>query len=298
MMQYLPAKFPFSRLGYVQQPFGLRVSCVLDESFVKKQTLVTGFAIEATGGMEPYFGLGPFTKGVIRELGKSLGFFLGTVDQDGGTTIIYWGTNGESTIQPLAYRNADQWKYYSFGRPIDNFGRKSCILPALKYFLEGDFLLSRPIKRRNATPGIFVFLLDGALDDFRATMDYLGTVVKGMAEHQRKLDHIIFIGFGDRFEEENQGQIQALASINRTTNSQMITSLIVQNIDYAFEEIKAAIMPYVNIPGSGAIYNGAGQVVQVYPEGLPGVLQFQLPIGSNSFIVKINDKQYNQELVL
>jgi hypothetical protein len=296
-MQSAPTQFPFSHVYFGLQPFGIRVHCTLDPSLIKKQAQITGLAIEATGGMQPYFGYGPFVKNSIRALGQTLGGHLGTFDRDGGTSVIYWGTNDTTTIQPLGFRPTEQWRNYSFSPPTSGYGRNNCILTAIKHFLESEFRADRTIKRDNALPGVFVFLLDGPVDDFNAVLDYLIKFAEDVIAHRRMLDHLIFVGMGEQILESIQGQIQAFAATSGRTDPPLITSLIVRNISDVAADVEEAIMACVSATKPGKVFEGKGQEICKFPSGLPGAFQFYLSGGSKSFLVDIDGAIYKQELI-
>lgn len=294
-MQQPMTKFPFSRICYGQQPFGLRVQCVLDPSLVPSGSLLTGLAIEATGGMESYFGMGPFSKGVVKEIGQRLGEFLGKIDKQGGTSIVYWGTDDTDMFQSLGFRCASEWGFFSFGRPSNGFGRKGLLCPALNYFLEDTYLKERAL-RKSDLEGIFVFLLDGGIDDYAKALDYVGQFADDVIANRRTRKRLIFVGLGERFIEASHGQIQALASYSQKTNPPVITSLVVKDPQTAIEQIKDALMQYLKLDKPGILVGEKGNIIQDYSDGLPGAFQFYLPTGSHSFLLNMDGNQYWQQL--
>lgn len=285
-------QFPFSKIGLTQQPFGLRVQCVLDASLIKGSSYITGLAIEATGGMEPHFGLSAFSKGVIKEFGRSLGNFLGKTDKQNGTTTLYWGTGDACSFQNLGFRSASEWDFFQFGRPVAGFGRRSEMLPILRYFLDGEYVSIRPEMRQSE--GIYVFLLDGALDDYPQVLDFLGQFASDVINDRKKRNNVILVGFGENFIESSQGQLHALAALSNRTNPPIISSLTVQNAQNLVEDVKDAIMAYVKVSHGGAVLNGNNQIIQNYPLGMPGAFQFYLPSGSKSFMINLDGTLYMQ----
>jgi hypothetical protein len=295
-MKSTSTQFPFARVQYGQQPFGVRVRCVLDSSLLVQPVQVTGLAIEATYGMEPYFGFGPFSKGIVRAVGQNLGRILGRIDFHGGTTIIYWGTNNEEKIQLLGYREGWQWESFNFSRPIDNFGTTSCMLSAVNYFLDGTHLASRPLRREDL-PGIFVFLLDGPVSDFSAVYDQVRQAAFVMQKGDRKPDHLIFAAIGADYLEKGCGQIQALAACNNQSDPPLFTSLIVPDTDSVAQEVGAAVMSYVRVIYPGMVRDLSGQRICDFSDGLPGAFQFYLPSGAKAFTLEMNGTLFRQELV-
>jgi len=294
-MQLAPTQFPFTRVFYGQQPFGLRVQCILDSSLICKHTLVTGLAIESTGGMEPYFGLGPFSRGLIKEIGQSLGCFLGELDKQGGTSIIYWGTNDSDAIQSLGFRKATDWSYYSFLRPTGGFVHKSSLYSAVNYFLTDTYLNDRKLINPDQE-GIFVFILDGSVDDYAKVLDYVGQLTQDMIAGRRNKMRLIFVGIGENFIEASQGQIQALASYSGKTDPPIIASLVVHNLQDLFERIKDVLMLYFTIGKSGSLLDDKGGIIRNYPDGLPGAFQFYVPVGSSHFNINIDGTFYSQKI--
>ena len=291
-MQNLNVQFPFSKVSLTQQPFGLRVQCVLDAGLIKESSYVTGLAIEATGGMEPYFGLSAFSKGVIKDFGRSLGGFLGKVDKQNGTIALYWGTNDVTSYQSLGFRSASEWDFFQFGRPALGFGRRGNLLSVLRYFLDDEHLSARQTTRQSE--GIFIFLLDGALDDYPGVLDFLSQFASDVANDRKKRSNVILVGFGENFIEASQGQLHALAALSNRTSPPIISSLTVQNTQNLIENVKDAVMVYIKTSRSGAIFNGSNQLIQDYPTGVPGAFQFYLPPGSKSFMLNLDGVLYTQ----
>lgn len=295
MSQLNGPQFPFAKLSFIQQPFGVRVKCVLDSSLVKEQDCATGVAIEATGGMEPYFGLSAFSKGVVKEFGRSLGEFLGKLDRQNGTTVLYWGTGDTPPVQNLGFRSGSEWGFFQFGRPISGFGRRSELMPALQYFLENEQLTAdQPI--RQGQEGIYVFLLDGNMDDYPDVLDYLSQFVGDVIGERRKMSRLIFTGFGDNFIETSQGQLHALAALSNRTEPPVISSLVVRDVNNLIEDVKDAVMVYVKAARKGAVLDDKGKLIHDFPNGLPGAFQFYIPSGSNSFTINMDDNLYTQRV--
>jgi hypothetical protein len=296
-MQSIPTKFPFTRVYFGSQPFGVRVRCTLVPSLIKKRAHITGLAIEATGAMENYFGFGPFGRNYIKELGQTLGNQLSALDRDGGTTIIYWGTNDTTSIQSIGFYPAEQWTNSSFKPPANGYGRKHIIQEAIRYFLEGKFLTTRLIKSDLSIPGIFVFVLNGPVDDFTTILDYLNKVGEAAMAHRRKLDHLVFVGVGEHILENIQGQIQAFAAASGCTSPSLITSLIVHRFEDISLFVEEAVMAFVTTDKPGAIFEVRGKEICNFPSGLPGTFQFYLSGGATSFLLDLDGIIYKQELV-
>ena len=286
-------QFPFAKLSLTPQPFGLRVKCVLDAELIKTKSHITGTAIEATGGMANYFGLGAFSKGMVKELGRSLGEFLGKLDKQGGTTVIYWGTNDEKSIQNLGFRSGSEWGYFQFGKPIAGFGKKCELMPALRYFLEEGHLSVRPSLRGQAE-GIFIFLLDGGIDDFPFVLDYLGQFVGDVVGERRKRAHLVFVGMGENFIEESRGQLHALAALSNRANPPVISSLVVRDVSLLVDMVKDSVMEFMQVSKQGAVLNSNNQPIQSFPDGVPGAFQFYIPVGSKSFMLNLDGNLYTQ----
>ena len=294
-MQQPSTQFPFEHVYFTQQPFGIRVRCVLDSELIKRQHQITGLAIEATGGMEPYFGMGAFSKGIVKQIGQSLGEFLGKLDKREGTSVIYWGTNDTTSIQPLGFRQSAEWHFFSFTRPSVGFGKKSNLQPALKYFLEGDHS-SVWTASGTGQEGIFVFLLDGKLDDYPIVLDYLGQFTAEIIGQRRKMSHLVFVGIGENFIEVSRGQLQAIASYSGRSEPPMITSLAVNSLTDVVDNIKDVVMTYTRVAESGSILNNKGQLIQNFPNGLPGAFQFYIPSGTTSFTLNMEGILYTQTI--
>jgi hypothetical protein len=288
-------QFPFAKLSFTQQPFGVRVKCVLDSSLVKEQDCITGAAIEATGGMESHFRVGAFSKGIVKEFGRSLGEFLGRLDRQNGTIMAYWGTGDVPPIQNLGFKSSSEWGFFQFSRPASGFGRRSELMPALRYFLEDRNIAVRTPYRQEQE-GIYVFLLDGSIDDYPHVLDYLGQFVGDVTGERRKMCRLIFAGFGDNFIEASQGQLHALAALSNRAEPPIISSLVVSDAGNLIEDVKDAVMVYVKASRKGAVLDEKGKLIRDFPNGLPGAFQFYIPSGSGSFTIRMDDNLYTQRV--
>jgi len=294
-MPIVPSQSPFAQVSFAHQPFGIRVRCVLDLPGLSKARQTTGVAIEATGAMQSWFGLGPFSKNMIREVAQSLGVLLSSLDRNEGTTFLYWGTNDPGLLQPLGFRTAEQWRSFPFIAPR-TFGHSRHLLPAIKYFTEGIHPgTGRRFREGSTSRGIFVFLLDGAIEDFEEVRGYC----LKLAEESESDSHpitLISVGFGSQFLENSRGQMQALAAQFGRLKTPIFSSVVADELLAVPEVAREAIMANVIVAEMGVVFDASGKEIRRFPSGLPGMFEFYLSANATAFSVNIDGIIHEQTL--
>jgi hypothetical protein len=294
-MQSVPTKFPFTHVYFEQQPAEVRVHCILNSYLISKRPLVTGLAIDGTGSMQSQFGYGPFASNKVRSFGQPLGCFLGSLDKQGGTSIIYWGTGDPGSIQSLGFRKASDWSSFSFSPP-NNYGRKESLCPGLNWFFSEAYLNDRKLEQ-SEQEGIYLFLLYGPIMDYDDVSNHIKQLTQDMLAGRRKKSRLVFVGLHSL--DYDWFQIRSLvSSYSDVIDPPLVSSLFLREHQDLFDAIEEALMIYFTIGSSGSIRNMKGGIIQDYPDGLPGAFQFNLPNGSSGFSIKLDSSIYSQELPL
>ena len=294
-MPTVPSQPPFARVSFWHEPFGIRVRCVLDLPCLSKSGQTTGVAIEATGAMQHWFGLGPFSKNMIREVAQSLGVLLSKLDKSDGTTFLYWGTNDPGLIQPLGFRTAEQWLSFPFAAPR-YYGHENRLLPAIQYFTDGIHPgTGRRFREESTSQGIFVFLLDGDIEDFEEVRGYC-LKLAGESESGCYPIRLISVGFGSQFLANSKGQMQALAAQLRRIKTPIFSSVVADELHAVPEVAREAIMANVMVAEMGVVFDANGEEIRRFPAGLPGMFEFYLSANSTAFAVNIDGTVHTQTL--
>lgn len=287
---------PFLQVRSWQQPFGIRVRCVLGLPVPAKTGLVTGAAIEATGGMQAYFGAGPFSRGQIRGPTLALAEILSLLDKHGGTTLLYWGTGNTESFQSLGFRTPDQWRTHPFPPPR-MFGRSGCLLPAIRYFIEGTHpATGHFFAEEGRRLGVFVFILDGAIEDFPAVRDYCLQLAEQIETGRRPPARLVLVGFGQQYIEQDGGQARALAAHFARMNTPVVVSVVADDLASTPRVASEVIMTNQVVAETGCVFDADGRAIRHFPTGLPGTIEFLLPSDSTAFSVSVGGQVYRQEL--
>jgi hypothetical protein len=270
---------------------------VLGLSVLAKTGLVTGAAIEATGGMRTYFGTGPFSRGQIRGPALALAEILSLLDKRGGTAMLYWGTENTESFQYLGFRTAEQWRAYTFAPPRA-FGRSGCLLPAIRYFTEGIHpTTGRSFAEEGKLLGVFVYILDGAIQDFPAVRDYCLQLAEQIETDRRSPVRLVLVGFGQQYIEQDGGQARALAAHFARMNTPVVASVVADDLASIPRVASEVIMTNQVVAETGCVFDADGRAVRHFPNGLPGTIEFLLPSDSIAFSVSVGGQVYRQELL-
>lgn len=309
------AQLPSSR---VIEPFGeVNVWTQADGSLRVKATVLmtpavegaqTGLAIDGSASMKSMFGVGgavsalfaPATPNVVEPVARTLASYLANFDSDGGTTVIYWACGpGGADVEEVGDMDSAAAKTKSFTAP-KHFGTGTRLLPAVRYFTEQKFA--------SADWGIFVFITDGIIEDLADVQAYTLQLAQQIAAGQRKFVKLVLIGVGS---EVDEGQMEALDDMDygglRTPEGHEIDlwdhklASEMQKIEEIFAEVVSAdtiLAPSADVLDSAGNHvrpNGVGS----YKDGLPALLDFNVPAGTTSFtLVLPGGQRVEQDITL
>lgn len=256
----------------------------------------TGLAIDGSNSMKNLFGAGGavsalFTAAspnIVEPVVKTLGTYLANFDSDGQTSIIYWACGiGGGDIEDLGDLDAQKIATTRFQSPR-NFGTGTKLLPAIRHFIETRFI---------ASPWtILVFVTDGAIEDLDAVKIYSLDLAKQMASGKRKFIKLVLIGVGPH---ANEPQMEELDDLDygglKTAQGEEIDlwdhkmASTMQKIEEIFAEV---VSSDTILAPSATITDSNGDPVKPigrpgYADGLPALLEFEMPPNSTSFTVTI-----------
>jgi hypothetical protein len=300
------------------EPFGeVNVWTQADGSIRVKATILmtpavegaqTGLAIDGSASMKPMFGasgavsaiFAPSTPNVVEPVARTLASYLANFDSDDNTTVIYWACGpGGMTIEELGDMDAATAKAKPFGSP-KQFGTGTKLLPAVQYFTETKF--------PTAPWSIFVFITDGVVEDLSDVQAYTLKIAQQIAAGQRQFVKLVLIGIGA---EVDEGQMEALDDLDYGGLKDPAGNEIdlwdhkmaaeMQKIEEIFAEVVSAdtiLAPSAEIldsAGNPVRPNGTGS----YKDGLPALLDFNVPAGTTSFtLVLPGGQQIVQSIVI
>ncbi len=247
----------------------------------------TGIAIDGSGTMMPLFGaqrrgapnmVSPFVQ-------QMCGYLANKLDASGSTTAIYWATGADGkSIEEIGTLTTEESSHYDFAGPI-NYGNYTCLLPALRYFID---------RFTGAAWGMAVFITDGRLDDLEEVKKYTRQLAHEIANKQRHDLKLIIIGVGHKVDER---QMIELDDLETGTSVDLWDHKIASTMQHLAEVFTEVVNAQVIVAPQGRVLDSNGQVVKDYRDtGVPALLEFILPPGSNNFVLEIGNKQVRQEL--
>ncbi len=299
---------PFGEVNVWTQPDGsvrVKATILMTPSVEGAQT---GLAIDGSASMKPMFGAGGAvsalfasqTPNVVEPVARTLAAYLANFDTDGNTTAIYWACGpGGAAIEEIGDMDAAAAKSKSFASP-KQFGTGTKLLPAVKYFTETKFA--------DAPWGIFVFITDGVIEDLADVQAYSLQLAQQIAGGQRQFVKLVLIGVGA---EVDEGQMEALDDLDygglKTPAGQDVDlwdhklAAEMQKIEEIFAEV---VSTDTILAPSAEVLDGAGNAVTPngvgsYRDGLPALLDFNVPAGTTSFKLLLpGGKEIVQDLTI
>lgn len=314
---------PFSKINYWDLPDGgkrVRVYVLMEQQIEGAQT---GMAIDGSGSMQGNFGyealrqvremtdqdrraiqrmgltseqqilpalvkLGVFAivppgPNIVQEQVRKMTEYLTKFDADGGTTVIYWATGDGRQIELVGDLTGPQCAMASFPGP-KQFGSETHLLPAIKYFVD---------RFSDAKWGIYVFITDGALNDLDAVKRYTVQLARDIARGKRNDLKFILIGVGDEIDESQMEELDDLK-----TERDLWDHKIAKDMKVLAEIFAEGVSEKVIIvPGDGLIKSANGSVIKDYRDtGLPALMWFDLPAGSQWFTLEVGGQVVTQPL--
>jgi hypothetical protein len=283
---------PMGKINLWRESSNTHVRCYIDLGGRTFERATTGVAIDASGSMQPEFGYGPFARNKVREVAQVMCPYIARTDTDGGTTLIYWATGDPGEIQPHGFLAESQAQTYSYAPP-KNYGRKTNLLPALKYFGDGIHpKTGRPF--RDYEMGIFIFVTDGAIEDMEAVKQYSTKLAQEIEAGKRKPIKLIIIGVGTQIDEQ---QMEELDDLDTGTSQDLYFHRIAAQMTDLSDIFIELVNENMIIAQNGVVRDAKGaEVVNFRDTGVPALFEFNLPAGATSFTLEVEGQKFTQTL--
>lgn len=226
-----------------------------------------------------------YTNNIVEHQAREMTAYLAKFDADGGTTVIYWATGDGRQIELLGDLTGSQCPTYQFSGP-QKYGNQTHLLPAIKYFVE---------RFADARWGMYVFITDGRLDDLAAVKQYCVNLARDIDQGKRNDLKFVLIGVGDEIDE---GQMEELDDLETGTDIDLWDHKIATEMKQLAEIFTEVVSETVIIaPGGGVIKDSNGSVIKDYRDtGLPALMCFDLPPGSQWFTLEVDGQIVTQPL--
>jgi hypothetical protein len=220
---------------------------------------------------------------LVREMA---GYLAGTLDADGQTTIIYWACDKGDSYEVLGDFAEEQCTSIEVTGPKEvAFGNGTCLLPAVKYFVE---------RFADAKRGMYIFVTDGALDDLAKVKSYTKRLCQEIAAKKRNPVKCVLIGVGSQIDED---QMEELDDLESGTDVDIWDHKIAKEMR-AMKEIFAEVVSENQIVAPTAtIYDDQGNVAARFADGLPAKVSFKMSPTANAFELDVAGRRIRQTLL-
>jgi hypothetical protein len=264
-----------------------------------KEGAQTGIALDGSGSMAKLYGVQGGGGGVLSSIfgrpqvhndvtpvaQQICAYLARKIDADGGTTCIYWAVGpGGGQIQEVGDFRADEAERHVFGPPQE-FGTGTQLLPAVRYFVD----------RFNDAPwGFYVFITDGELHDLDAVKQYSTRLAREVAARRRNPLKFVLIGIGP---DVNEAQMEDLDDLDTGTEVDLWDHKLAAEMRVLQEIFAEVVDKNARVADHGKILDPSGRLVKDYSDtGLPGVLEFEIPVDAQYFTLEVNGNRIHQGL--
>ncbi len=258
---------------------GLVVEKVIDGRNVKRMQPAAHEDAVRRGLMRP-------TENLVQPLARNfIGLLAERLDEDGGTTVVYWACGDGSKVEVLGDFTAAQCRTLELRGPIE-FGAGTRLLPAVKYFAE---------RFADANKGIYVFLADGAFEDLAEVKRYTTQLARAIANEKRNPIKCVVVGVGNQID---TNQLAELDDLDTGTDVDIWDHKIAAEMR-GLTDIFAELVNDNEIVAPWAkAYDPTGKLVKRFTTGLPAKATIRLPPGSAFFDLELANKRIRQPLVV
>ena len=226
-----------------------------------------------------------WTENEVEPLGRKMTEYLASsLDEDGGTTVIYWacGENGRE-IEVLGDLTSEDCPHAAFGGPR-HFGAGTHLAPAVRYFVD---------RFEDAKRGMYVFITDGQLHDLEEVKKLTTDLARKIQGGKRNPVKCVLIGVGEAIDEK---QMEELDDLETGTEVDIWDHKIAKEMRALMEIFAEVVSENTIVAPTATIYDERGQEVAKFADGLPAKVKFKMPPSSNAFELEVAGRRIRQTL--
>lgn len=229
-----------------------------------------------------------FTDNIVEALARDfIAYLASELDEDGGTTVIYWACGDGGAYEVLGDFTDEQCRSLQIRGPKSvAFGKGTCLVPAVQYFVD---------RFRDAQRGIYVFITDGRLDDLADLKRYTTQLAQEISANKRNFVKCVLIGVGDSVDED---QMEELDDLDTGTDVDIWDHKIAAEMRALSEIIVELVDENRIVAPTATVFDDTGQVVHRFTDGLPGKASFILPGQSKFFELEVGDRRIKQAVAV
>ena len=223
----------------------------------------------------------------IQPLARQMTSYLAsTLDEDGGTTVIYWACGDGSETEVVGDLTAEQCEDAVFKGPENReFGGGTVLTPAVRYFVD---------RFEDAKRGMYVFITDGLLHDLSDVKKYTKDLAKRIQSGERNSVKCVLIGLGDDIDED---QMAELDDLETGTDVDVWDHKIAREMRALVEIFAEVVSENQIVAPTATIYDESGQVVAKFPDGLPAKVNFTMSTSSDAFELEVPGRRIRQTVL-
>tara|TARA_B110000003_G_C16649678_1_gene533621 strand:+ start:3616 stop:4716 length:1101 start_codon:yes stop_codon:yes gene_type:complete len=203
------------------------------------------------------------------------------LDEDGGTTLIYWacGSGGEK-IEVVGDLTAAEAASSTYAGPTE-WGEGTRLMPAINHFLE---------LFREAKMGFYIFVTDGGIDDFEEVKNFTAQLSRDIDAKSCNPVKLVLIGVGDQINRQQLEDLDDLPDVMDLPYDVWDHKIAdeMRGLTDIFSEL---VDENLILAPSGRITDHQNSVVKDYSDGVPALMEFELPLDATDFSLEISGGQ-------
>jgi len=228
------------------------------------------------------------TENAVEPLARQfISYLADHLDEDGGTTLVYWACDEGDGFEVVGDFTAEQCRSLRVAGPEQHAcGKGTRLLPALRYFVD---------RFHDARRGMYLFLTDGRLDDLDEIKRYTADVCRAIAAGKRNPVKCVLIGVGERIDER---QMEELDDLETGTGVDLWDHKMAREMRDVVEIFAEVVSENQIVAPTARLYDASGALVEDFSDGLPALVSFRMPATSSWFELEVGGERVRQSVVL
>lgn len=227
-----------------------------------------------------------FSVNIVEPLARDfIAYLAGNFDSLGTTSVVYWACGDGRAIEDLGSFNVEQCSLLQVvGPSATTFGQGTCLLPALKQFVEKFVAAKR---------SMLVFVTDGRIDDLNDVIAYTKSLAQLIDSRARNPVKCVLVGVGSGIDET---QMEILDNLDTGTSVDVWDHKIAKEMRGLVEIFAEVVSENRIVAPLASIYDDRGKLIKKFTDGLPARVSLILPLKSKGFMIDVAGQQINQSI--
>ena len=286
---------PFSDVHRMPSPTGRGdrvVATLLHDPTV--EGLDVALYMDGSASMEPEYG----PRGVLAKLGGSRNNvepqmrwmleYLATKDRNDILRVCYWATGDGTAIEHVGDLRGEQAKEFKFPGP-KAYGKATVLLPVLRDYVA----YLRKAAADGAKRGLAVIITDSQLHDADDVQAYSALIAAEIAAGRLPKLNLVFVGVGAQVDEK---QMEAISHAEYPGVGHLWCHRHADRMEEMADLVAVLVDSTMTVADAGTVYDSAGNVLRTWEGGLPAVLEFDVPEGTESFTLDVAGQRFTQAI--